>query len=123
MSGIIAEPAYPGEVVKSALGPLSFDAVVLAKRSETYASGTVLGQIAVSARFTVLAPAANDGSQTAAAVLASDVDAAAADTRAVVLARLAEVKAAKLVWPDGMTTPQKATAAADLAARHIVIRS
>jgi hypothetical protein len=36
--------------------------------------------------------------------------------------RLAEVNAAELVWPDGITAPEQTTALGDLAALTIIAR-
>lgn len=59
----------------------------------------------------------------AAAVAYESVDASAADKKGVVIARGAVVDAASLVWPNGATDAQKATALADLEARGIVART
>ncbi|MBP2303321.1 head decoration protein [Azospirillum picis] len=121
---IIREGRYPGEFIKSeGADGISRDVVTLARHSEIYQSGTVLGRLDVSRKFTHLDPAADDGSQTAVAVLYQDRDATAADVKGVVIARVAQVKDARLVWPDGITDTQKKEAIDDLDARAIVVRS
>jgi hypothetical protein len=85
--------------------------------------GTVVGKITASGKITILAPAAVDGSQTAFGVLLADVNATAADQLCPVLRREAIVKDAGLVWPGGITNPQKATATAQLELVGIVIRA
>jgi Bacteriophage lambda head decoration protein D len=55
-------------------------------------------------------------------VLYDAVDASAADAEGVVIIRLAEVNAAELVWPAGITSGQKATALGQLAALSIIAR-
>lgn len=76
-----------------------------------------------SGKFTILAPAAVDGSQVAAGILVAAVDASAADVACVNLARYAEVNTNELTWPGGITAGQKATAIAQLLAAGIVIRA
>lgn len=76
-----------------------------------------------SGKFTILAPAAVDGSQVAAGILVAAVDASAADVACLNLARYAEVNTNELTWPGGITAGQKATATAQLLAAGIVIRA
>lgn len=75
-----------------------------------------------SGKYVELDPAGTDGSQIAAGILFDNVDATGADTAGVAIVRLAEVNAAELTWPDGITDPQKATATAQLAAASVVLR-
>jgi len=121
---IIKEGNYPGEFLKSE-GPdgISRDAVTLVRHSLTYASGTVLGQVTISRNYARLNPAAADGTQIAKAIVHQDYDATAKDTRGVVISRVAQVKAGKLIWPAGITDPQKKTAVDQLDDRAIVVRS
>lgn len=78
-------------------------------------AGRVLGKITASGKYTALAPAAVDGSQTAAGILLAAVDATAADKTAGALVREAEVIDTELDWGT-MTAPQITTAKAQLAA-------
>lgn len=87
---------------------------------------TVVGQITASGKFTILAPAANDGSQNAAAILVGGkngenrVNATSADKSGLFFKRgPAQVNLADLVWPAGITDPQKAAAIAQLLALGI----
>lgn len=82
------------------------------------ALGTVLAK--VSGKYQQLDPAGSGGAEVVAAVLAEDVNAAAADLPGVVIARGAVINSAALVWPTGTTDPQKATALAELEALGIV---
>jgi hypothetical protein len=75
-----------------------------------------------SGKITALAPTATDGSQVAFGVLLTDVNATAADQACPVLRREAVVKDSGLVWPGGITNPQRATAIAQLELVGIVIR-
>lgn len=85
-------------------------------------AGTVLGKITASGKYVILAPAAEDGSEDAAAILWSHADASTADAAVVVIARDAEVKADALIWPAGITEPQKTAAIAQLNTLGIVLR-
>lgn len=69
-----------------------------------------------------LDPDGNDGSETAAAVLYADVDATDAAAEAVLIVRDAEIVTSELVWPDGITDNQKATALAQLKALGLIAR-
>jgi hypothetical protein len=73
-------------------------------------------------KFKILAPAATDGTQIAAGILLADINAAAADQACAVVARQAEVNAQELVYPGGITAPQKDVAIAQLAAAQILVR-
>lgn len=89
-------------------------------------ASTVLGQITASGKFTILNPSANDGSQNAAGILVGGkngenrVNATAADTAGLIFKRgPAQVNLADLLWPNGITAPQKATALTQLMALGI----
>jgi hypothetical protein len=84
--------------------------------------GTVLGRITASGKYVILAPAASDGSQTAAAVLLGDAAAASADTKGLILARHGIVADHALVWPGGITGGQKTTAVSQLETKGILVR-
>lgn len=75
-----------------------------------------------SGKYTILAPAALDGSHIAAAVLVDAVDATLADVAGAVVTRLAEVNGNELIYPGGITAPQKATAIAQMQALGIIVR-
>ena len=84
-----------------------------------YAAGSVLGQITVSGKYTLLNPAASDGSQTAAGILHAEVDATAADKKGVIHRSLCVVIPSLLTWKAGTTDPQKAAALTALEANHV----
>lgn len=85
--------------------------------------GTVLGRKTADGKLYALAPAATDGTELAAAVLAVDTDATLIDRDdAVVVARHAIVARGALIWPAGITAPQKAAAEAQLVALGILVR-
>jgi hypothetical protein len=116
------EGNYADEFIKSLVeGDISFEKVTLIT-GQNLKAGTVLGKITASGKYTILAPAAADGSQNAAAILRSDCDATSADKPCAVLSRLAEVTDSLLVYPAGITGPQKTTAQGQLAALNIICR-
>ncbi len=96
--------------------------VLAAAAGNNLKSGAVLGKITASGKYTLLAPTASDGSQTAAAILCWNTDASAADRRTVLIDRDAEVIDTLLIWPAGITDPQKAAALGQLAALGIKLR-
>lgn len=82
----------------------------------------VLAVSAGARKYVALDLAADDGAQVAAAILRAEVDATAADGRGVGIVRLAEVTSDRLIWPAGITAPQKSAAVATLARNHIIVR-
>lgn len=76
-----------------------------------------------SGKVKILTPAALDGTQNAYGVLTAAVDASASDLPGVAIERLATLKSAGLVWPDGISADQKAAALAELEAKHMVART
>ena len=89
---------------------------------QNLATGTVVGIITASGKVTQVAPAAVDGSQNAAGLLLLDVDASAADKSGAIIARHAICSDKKIVWPGGITGPQKTAAIAQLKALGILVR-
>lgn len=65
---------------------------------------------------------ADDGTQAAYGILYARVDATSADARGTAITRHAEVNGVDLIWPDGITSGQKAAAVAQLADRGIIVR-
>lgn len=119
---ILTEGRYTAEfLVSEANGARSRDVVTIAS-GEVLEPGTVLGKVTASGKYVQLDPAASDGSEAAAAILYEGVDASAADTTRTVLIRDAEVNGGEIVWPDGITGPQKTTAIGQLAALGILVR-
>lgn len=75
-----------------------------------------------SGKYKEYNPANTDGSQLAVAVLYGNVDASAADERAVAIVRDAEVNGEVLEWFSGANAGQKTTGATQLAAAGIIVR-
>jgi hypothetical protein len=84
--------------------------------------GTVLGRKTADGKLYALNPSASDGTQTAVGVLATDTDATLIDRDAILIARHAIVARKALIWPSGITAPQKAAAEAQLAAIGVLVR-
>ncbi|WEK04557.1 MAG: head decoration protein [Candidatus Devosia phytovorans] len=101
----------------------SRDDDTLASGSGKVIVGTVLGMVAATGKFKPLAPAANDGTQTAAAIILENADATGTDVTVVNLKRRAQVVLQALIWPAGITAPQQAAALAALETRGIVARN
>jgi len=86
-----------------------------------HVSGTVVGIVTATGKKVQLAPAASDGSQTAAAILYGDLDASAGDEPAVFMEH-GEAIAHYLTWPDGITENQKAAAIVALKTAGIYVK-
>ena len=118
----LSEGRYAGEfVVSECNGSISRETITVLS-GETLEAGAVLGKVTVSGKYKALDPAASDGSEVAAGILYDAVDAAAADAEGVAIVRLAEVNAAELVWPAGITGPEQTTALGELAVLTIIPR-
>ena len=89
---------------------------------QNLATGTVVGILTASGKATQLAPAASDGSETAAGVLLLPVDASSGDQPGVIIARHAICSDKGLVWPASITGPQKAAAISQLKSLGILVR-
>lgn len=112
---VLNESRHTGEfMVSEANGHRSREQVTLAA-GQSLDVGAVLGRITATGLYTEYAPAAADGSETAAAILYAAVDASAADSPAVIIARDAEVNAGELVWPEDATAQQITDGRASLA--------
>jgi hypothetical protein len=119
-----SEGNYLGDLVKyeEPLQKYSRETVTVIS-GQNLTLGTVVGKITASGKVTILAPAAVDGSQNAYGVLIEDVDASAADKLSTVIRREAVLADSKIVYPGGITAPQKATALSQLEAVGITVRT
>lgn len=90
--------------------------------SQNIKSGEPYGVITATGRAVKLAPAANDGSQTAAGIAYADVVTGTTPVVAVGIERDAEVAKVRLVWPSALTPTQQATALTQLAVLGIYSR-
>lgn len=101
----------------------SRDDDTLASGSGVVIVGTVLGMVTATGKYKPLAPAANDGTQSAAAIILQHADATSADVPIVNLKRRAQVVLQALIWPVGINPTQQAAALAALEIRGIVARN
>jgi hypothetical protein len=120
MSEKTENPRTGDFLLSEANGTLSRENIIV--DTGTLDAGTVLGQVTTGGKYVILAPAAADGSESAAGVLWSRADASGGDAAAVAIVRDAEVIADALIWPDGITANQKTTAIGQLNALGIVLR-
>ena len=112
-----------GFLVWEVLRDYTRETITVASGAGKLESGTVLGKITSGGKFTALAPAATNGSQTAAGILWAGVDASAADAPGVVLLRgPAIVNRHEIVWPEGATEAQITAATTALAALGLILR-
>jgi hypothetical protein len=121
---VLTEQAYPGDWLKGEEDSLySREQVTILAGEGELKTGTVLGKITASGKYTQLDLDASDGSQNAAGILLLDATAeSGADKQAVAIVRHAIVNEDQLTWPVGATSPEKATALAALKALGIVAR-
>src|SRR5574343_568751 len=111
---IITEGNHQAEFLLGELDSLSLDTVTLIT-GQNIKSGTVLGKITASGKYTLHNNAASDGSEVAVAISLNDVDATSADTPCVIVARMQEVILSKLIFKDGISAPNKTAALGVLA--------
>ena len=119
---VLVEGPHKGEfVVSEGNNTISRETVTILS-GRTLEAGTVLGKVTASGKYRDLDPAGSDGSEVAAAILHDAADASAGDGSAVAIVRVAEINAAEIFWPDGITDNQKQTALGQLAAAYIIVR-
>ena len=112
-----------GFLVWEVLRDYTRETVTIASGAGKLEPGTVLGKITTGGKYTVLAPAATNGSQNAAGILWGPVDATDADAPGVVILRgPAIVNRHEIIWPEGATEAQITTATTALAALGIILR-
>jgi hypothetical protein len=112
----LTEGKYTGEFLLSeANGTRSREEVVIAAAASAMVPGTLVGKITASGKYVAYNNGASDGTQTAAGVLYQHVADSAADQKAVIIARDAEVNGDELTGSD-------AAGVADLLALGIIVR-
>lgn len=94
---------------------------VMASGSGVVLAGTVVAILTASGKYVPLDPAADTGAEDAAGVLYDTVDATSADQDCVVSAALTAVNASEIIWPDGISDGDKATAIGQLESRQITV--
>lgn len=112
----LTESVRAGEFILSeGNGRISREVVTIASGEGVLEAGTVLGVVTASGEYAAYDAGAADGSETAAGVLYSKVDATSAAVDAVAIVRLAEVDGGSLTGNDADGTT-------DLAANNIIVR-
>jgi len=115
-----SEGKYLGDWLKYEEDNLySRDEAVVAS-GQNLKTGTVIATL--NGKVTQFAPAASDGSNIVTGVLLLDVDASAGDTPGVIISRHAICSKNGLVWPDGITDPQKSLAITQLNSLGVLVR-
>ncbi|MDK2124487.1 head decoration protein [Parachitinimonas caeni] len=113
-------PPATGSAILSEVGLISRDVVTIAA-GQKLSANSVLGKNAAGA-YVLHDPAASTSEKNAVAILYADTDATAADTKAVAVLRLAELKADELIFKPGITAPQLTAARAKLAESYLIVR-
>ena len=116
------EPKNLGDLLKFEEESFYSRDEVTVAAGQTLALGAVVGRNTTSGEVAVLDPSVTDGTEIAIGVMAEDVDATAASTPAVMIARHALVARQALEWPTEITAEQIATALSQLESRGIVVR-
>lgn len=112
----LVEGIHTGEFLLSeANGTQSREAAIVAAAAPAMVSGTVVGKITASGKWTNYNNAASDGSEVARGVLYTQVANLTVDQKAVVIVRQAEVSSARLTGSD-------TAAVSDLLALGIIVR-
>ncbi len=120
----IQEPNNLGDLLKYEAPNLYSRDVATVAAGQNLVLGTVVGRETATAKLKALDPAATDGTEVAAGVLAADTDASLADRDdALLIARHAIVARSALVWPAGITPTEQAAAIAQLEARGVLVRT
>lgn len=89
---------------------------------ENLSLGAVLGKVTASGKYAEFDPDAADGTENAAGILTTDIDASAADKEGVAIVRDAMIVAEELVWEGTVTAGEKTAALAELKALGIIAR-
>ena len=109
-------------VLSESNGTLSRETVTVASGAGLLQPGMVLGKVTATGKYLPYDNAATDGTQSAAAVLFAEVNAASADVKAVVHVRHAEVWNSRLLWKSSNAAADKTAGLADLAALGLYAR-
>ena len=123
MTTLIEGKHAGGFLIWEVLRDYTRETVTIASGAGKLEPGTVLGKITTGGKYTVLAPAATNGSQNAAGLLWDGVDATDADVSGVVILRgPAIVNRHEVSFPDGATEAQITAATTALATIGIILR-
>ncbi|VIO80105.1 head decoration protein [Bradyrhizobium ivorense] len=117
------EGRHPAEFLLSEANGQRSRGNVTIGQNQNIVPGSVLGKVTASGQYIAHDPAAADGSQVAAALaLYGAVTGAGVTTAISAIVRDAEVNGKTLTYKAGLTDPQKAQIAVDLAGVRIIVR-
>jgi hypothetical protein len=120
----IQEPNNLGDLLKYEAPNVYSRDVATVAAGQNLVLGTVVGRETATNKLKALDPAATDGTEFAAGVLAADTDASLADRDdALLIARHAIVARSALIWPTDITPTEQAAAIAQLEARGVLVRT
>ena len=119
---VMAEQTRLGEILKWEEDKRYSRSVETIASGQNLAIGSVVGKITADDKIVQIDFDASDGSENAYGIVIDNYDAADGDVEGVAIVRDAIVAPSKLVWPDGATEAQKATALEQLAAKGIITR-
>ena len=123
MTTLIEGKHAGGFLIWEVLRDYTRETVTIASGAGKLAPGTVLGKITTGGKYTALAPAATNGSQNAAGILWTDIDATDADVLGVAVVRgPAIVNRHEISFPEGATEAQITATTTALAALGIILR-
>lgn len=122
ISKTATEGRRPGEFILSEADVARSRENVTLGGAHAFEPGEVVGRITATGVYVALAPAAADGSQTAAGITVYGYDATTADVEGVIIETDAQVIGDALVWPTGISAGDKATAIAALRDRGVKVR-
>jgi len=120
----IQEPLNLGDLLKYEEESLFFSREpVTVAAGQILELGAVVGRVSATGKIKRLDPAATDGTEIPAGILLGDINAQLIDVEtALMLARHGIVASHAVVWPAGITAPEKLAAIATLEGRGILIR-
>lgn len=124
MAKVITEGRRPSEfIVSEANGRRSRDTVIVAE-DQNLGPSTVVGKITASGEVTELDTDASTGEEAAYGILIYPADATgiAEGVAVAAITREAEVNGDLIVWPEGISAPDKTAAIAELETRGIIVR-
>ncbi len=119
---VLSEGNNLGDVLKFEATHFYSRDVLTVPDGQNLSLGAVVGIQTVDGKARVLDPAASDGTEVAAGVIVQDSAPSGADEDVPFIVRHAIVTDHALVWPGGITTPEKTTAIAQLKAVGILVR-
>lgn len=123
MATEITRARRPGEAILSEANGARSRGIRTVAASQDFPANTLLAKVTAGGAIVAFDPGAEDGSETPIAMAIYPVTTGAGETKDVaVIESDAELMSDCIAWPSGITTPQQAAAASDLAALGIKLR-